>query len=62
MTRKQLVNGLRALHESDNIYDVKFNKKRQCVILNYTTAPPTYREGQLIISYATEQRLQTKPK
>ena len=60
MTRKQLVSGLRALHESDVITNIKLNSKRKAVVIEYyTTMIPEIkglnakRYGQLIITYAT---------
>lgn len=61
MTRKQLVEGLRVLHEGDEILEIKYNHRRRCVNVWYITAKDK-REGQLLIAYATEQRLQAKPK
>lgn len=56
MTRKQLVNGLRALHEDTEIDSIRTNKRTKAVEIMFGTT------GLLILSYATEQRLQTKPK
>ncbi len=64
MTRKQLVEGLRALHETDIITSIRITKRNKSVLIQYrsSSAPQTF--GQLIITSpnATEQRLQTKPK
>lgn len=65
MTRKQLVSGLRALREDAEIYSIRINKRAPSIVIDYIS-PPNHRQGQLIITipdnYATEQRLQTKPK
>ena len=62
MTRKQLVEGLRALHEADKIVSIQTSKRTGNVQVEYV-----HKSGltfKLIITSpnATEQRLQTKPK
>lgn len=56
MTRKQLVEGLRALHENDVIVEIKYRKtkRKNHVEIQYINdqSEPLYRT--LIIAYATK--------